>query len=249
MNSNIFGLEGKKVLITGATGGIGGAIADLFLSLGASCMLTGSNQSKLDALKSKYHAYEGKVFFTSCNLMDKNDCETLVEKATQALEGLDIFIANAGITKDGIFVRMSDEQWNDVIQTNLTANFILSRAAVKHMMRKKYGRIIYISSIVGLSGNSGQVNYSSSKAALVGMARSIALEYASKNITANLIAPGFIKTDMTNGLDEDLINKNIPLGKQGSPLDIANAAVFLASQMGNYITGEVLSVNGGMYMS
>ena len=247
--NNLFELEGKKVLITGATGGIGGAIADAFLQLGAVCVLSGSNQVKLDALKAKYAAYEGRVFFEACNLANTTECEALVESSIAKMDGLDILIANAGITKDGIFVRMTNDQWHDVINTNLTANFVLSRSAVKHMMRKKFGKIVYISSIVGLSGNAGQVNYSSSKAGLVGMARSIALEYASKNITANVIAPGFIKTDMTSGLNEELINKNIPLGKQGSPVDIANSAVFLASKMGEYITGEVLSVNGGMYMS
>ena len=245
----MFNLNGKKVIITGATGGIGGEIAKLFLQLGATCTLSGTNEAKLESLKATYRQYAGKVFFNKCNLGDKAECEKLILDANTQMDGLDILICNAGITKDGLLVRMSNEQWDDVININLTANFVLSKAAIKLMMKKKTGNIVYISSIIGLTGNAGQANYAASKAGLGGLARSIALEYGSKGIRANVVAPGFIKTDMTEGLENSKMLEKIPLARQGEGFEIAQSVAFLASDAASYITGETLSVNGGMYMS
>jgi len=245
----MFGLTGKKVVITGATGGIGGEIAKFFLQQGAICTLSGTSEAKLEALKSALSEYSGKVFFNKCNLGDKTECEKLIADANAQMQGLDILICNAGITKDGLLVRMSGEQWDDVINVNLTANFVLSKAAVKIMMKQKHGSIVYISSIIGLTGNAGQANYAASKAGLGGLARSVALEYGSKGIRANVIAPGFIKTEMTEGLDNSKMLEKIPLGRQGDAIEIAKATAFLAGEAASYISGETLSINGGMYMS
>ena len=248
---DFFGLKDKKVLITGATGGIGYEIAKLFLDLGSICTLSGTNDEKLNSLKEQYQSLNQnskRVFLNKCNLSNKTECEQLINDSILQMDGLDVLICNAGITKDGLLVRMSNDQWDDVINVNLTANFVLSKAAVKHMMKKKTGSIVYISSIIGLTGNAGQANYASSKAGLGGLARSIALEYGSKGIRANVIAPGFIKTDMTHDLDNSKLLEKIPLGRQGEAKEIAQSVAFLSGSCSQYITGETLSINGGMFM-
>jgi 3-oxoacyl-[acyl-carrier protein] reductase len=246
---SFFGLAGKKVLITGATGGIGGQIAKTLLDLGAICTLSGTNEQKLQSLSDEYSDYKDRVFFKKCNLADQTECESLVNESQSLMGGIDILICNAGITKDGLLVRMSSEQWNSVINVNLTANFILSKTAIKYMMKQKSGSIIFTSSIIGLTGNAGQANYAASKAGLGGLAKSIALEYGSKGIRANVVAPGFIKTEMTQGIDDSKLLDKIPLARQGDAGEIAKAVTFLCGSSASYITGETLSVNGGMFMA
>ena len=244
----MFSLIGKTALITGASGGIGAAIAKALYEAGAVIAISGTRVEVLQQLKDEIG--EG-VHILPCNLSSAEDVEKLVPAAEAALGGLDILVNNAGITKDGLAMRMKDEDWQSVIDVNLTANFRLSRAAMKLMMKKRWGRIINITSIVGVTGNPGQANYVASKAGLIGMTKSLAQELASRNVTVNCIAPGFIATPMTDALNEkqkEVILGRIPAGRMGGPGDIASAVVYLASQEAGYVTGQTLHVNGGMAM-
>lgn len=241
----MFDLSGKTALVTGASGGIGGEIAKALKAQGAKVAVSGTNVEKLNALG------EGFIVIAA-NLSDKADVERLAKEAEEKLGGaVDILVNNAGITKDNLFMRMKDEEFEQVVSVNLTSTFILTRTLIKGMMKKRGGRIINISSVVGHSGNPGQANYCASKGGLTAMTKSIAQELASRNITANCIAPGFIATAMTDKLNDqqkEAINTNIPAGKMGSAEDIAAAAVYLASNESAYVTGQTIHVNGGMLM-
>ena len=246
----MFDLTGKNALVTGATGGIGGAIARALHARGATVAISGRQVDKLDALAAEL---KERVFVVPCDLANKTQVATLIDDAAKKLGRLDILVNNAGLTKDNLFMVMKDEQWDDVIAVNLTSTFMLMRAATRAMMRGKtgYGRIINISSVSGIIGNPGQANYAASKAGMIGMTKSLAREVASRGITANCIAPGFISTPMTDVLNEKqttAIKEQIPAQKFGTPGDIAAAAVYLASVEGGYMTGQTLHVNGGMIM-
>ena len=244
----MFDLTGKKALVTGATGGIGGAIARALHSQGASVTLSGTRREALDALAS---SLGDRVQIVEANLSDRNSVEELVPAAEAAMDGLDILVNNAGVTRDNLFLRMKDEEWDTVIAVNLTAAFRLSRAAVKGMMRRRFGRIINIGSVVGSTGNPGQGNYAASKAGLVGMTKALAAEVASRGITVNCIAPGFIESPMTEALNEKQrksILATIPMSRLGTGDEIAAAAIYLASAEAAYVTGQTLHVNGGMAM-
>lgn len=247
----MFELTGKTALVTGATGGIGGAIARQFHKQGATVAISGRQVEKLEALKAELGE---RCVVVPCDLANKEQVAKLIDEAVKALGGrLDILVNNAGLTKDNLFMVMKDEQWDEVIAVNLTSTFMLMRAGARHMMRSKtgYGRIINISSVSGIIGNPGQGNYAASKAGMIGMTKSLAREVGSRGITANCIAPGFIQTAMTDVLDEKLtseIKKNIPTQTFGKPEDIASAAVYLASPEASYMTGQTLHVNGGMVM-
>jgi 3-oxoacyl-[acyl-carrier protein] reductase len=241
-------LTGKCTLVTGASGGIGEEIAVALHGQGATVALSGTRRDKLDAVAAKIGS---RVHVLPCDLRDRAQVANLVAEAEAAMGQLDILVNNAGVTKDNLFMRMRDEEWDEVIAINLTSAFILCRAALRNMMRRRAGRIINISSVSGVLGNPGQGNYAASKAGLVGMTKSLAREVASRGITANCIAPGFIETPMTHGLNEkqtEAIAGAIPAGAFGKPGDIAAAAVFLASDEARYITGETLHINGGMVM-
>ncbi|MEL6922027.1 MAG: 3-oxoacyl-[acyl-carrier-protein] reductase [Pseudomonadota bacterium] len=246
----MFDLTDKKALVTGATGGIGEAIARAYHAQGATVALSGRNEEKLNALATELGE---RVVITPCDLANKEQVGALIDQANKAMGGLDILVNNAGLTKDNLFMVMKDEQWDDVIAVNLTATFMLMRAAARLMMRARtgYGRIIGISSVSGIFGNPGQGNYAASKAGMIGMTKSLAREVASRGITANCIAPGFIKTAMTDVLNDQQtaeIMKAIPAQDFGSPDDIAASAVYLASNEARYMTGQTLHVNGGMLM-
>lgn len=244
----MFDLTGRTALVTGATGGIGGAIATALHRQGATVTLSGTRREVLDKLAAELGE---RVHVLPCNLSDSAAVETLVPAAEQAMGQLDILIANAGITKDNLFVQLRDEDWNEVINVNLTATFRLARAATKLMMRKRFGRIIAITSVVGVTGNPGQGNYTASKAGLIGMIKTLAAEYARRNVTANCIAPGFIKTPMTDALNDkqrEAILTRVPAGRLGTAEDIAAAAVYLSSNEASYVTGQTIHVNGGMAM-
>ncbi len=245
----MFDLTGKTALITGASGGIGGAIAKALHGQGAKVVLSGTRVEALEALKSELG---GNVFIAQANLSDIASVEALPKAAEEAAgSGIDILVNNAGITKDNLFLRMKDEEWDQVIQVNLTAAFRLSRAVLRGMMKKRWGRIIQITSLVGATGNPGQGNYAAAKAGLVGMTKSLAAEVASRNITANAVAPGFIQTAMTDVLTDEykkMIDQRIPAGRMGLPAEIAAAVVYLASEEAAYVTGETIHVNGGMAM-
>jgi 3-oxoacyl-[acyl-carrier protein] reductase len=247
----MFELKGKTALVTGATGGIGGAIARAFHAQGATVAVSGRQVGKLEALAAEL---KERVHVCPCDLGNKEQVGKLIDEATQRLGGrLDILVNNAGLTKDNLFMVMKDEQWDEVIAVNLTSTFMLMRAAARGMMRAKtgYGRIINISSVSGVIGNPGQGNYAASKAGMIGMTKSLAREVASRGITANCIAPGFIKTAMTDVLNEKqvaTIKEAIPAQSFGTPEDIAAAAVYLASEEARYMTGQTLHVNGGMVM-
>lgn len=237
-------LTGKTALITGASGAIGGAIATLFHKLGCHVIISGSNEEKLKTLG---NILKDNYTIKVCNLSDTQECSNLITQ----IEKLDILVCNAGITKDGLAMRMNDEDFNKVIDINLKANFILNREAIKKMMPNKYGRIINMASVVGVSGNPGQANYCASKAGLIGMTKSLAYEVASRGITVNAVAPGFIKSDMTDKLNDaqkEAITSKIPLKTYGMPEDIANMVAFLASDQASYITGQTMHINGGMLM-
>lgn len=242
-------LEGKKILITGATGGIGGAIAQSFHQAGAQLALSGSKPEKLDQLAASLGNNTKAI---ACNLADLDTVEGLIKTAEEQLGGLDVLVCNAAVTKDNIALRMKDDEWQQVIDINLTASFRMSRAALRGMLKRRAGRIIFITSVVGWTGNPGQANYCASKAGLTGMAKSLAQEVASRGITVNCIAPGFIATPMTDVLTEEQkgrITQNIPLGRMGSPEDIAAGALYLASDAASYITGQTLHINGGLFMN
>ncbi len=246
----MFELKGKTALVTGATGGIGGAIATALHTQGATVAISGRQVDKLEALAAQL---KERVHICPCDLGNKEQVGKLVEEATGKLGRLDILVNNAGLTKDNLFMVMKDDQWDEVIAVNLTSTFMLMRAAVRGMMRAKtgYGRIVNISSVSGVLGNPGQGNYAASKAGMIGMTKSVAREVASRGITANCIAPGFIQTPMTDALNEKqvaTIKEAIPAQAFGNPADIAAAAVYLASEEARYVTGHTLHVNGGMLM-
>jgi len=244
----MFDLTGKKALVTGSSGGIGEAVARAFHAAGATVALHGTRVEKLDALAAEL-GERAKVF--PANLSDLNAVDTLGKKVEAEMEGVDILVNNAGITRDGLLARMSDDDWDDVIRVNLTAVFRLTRAIAYPMMRRKAGRIINISSIVGVTGNPGQANYCASKAGVIGFSKSLANEIASRNVTVNCIAPGFIASAMTEKLNDkqkEAIMGAIPMKRMGEGDDIAAAAIYLASDAGKYVTGQTLHVNGGMAM-
>jgi 3-oxoacyl-[acyl-carrier protein] reductase len=244
----MFDLTGKTALVTGATGGLGGTIAKVLQAQGATVALSGTRREVLDALAAEIGQ---RTHVLPCDLADKNEVEALVPKAEQAMGQLDILVANAGITRDNLFVQLKDEEWDQVIDVNLTATFRLARAAVRGMMRRRFGRLIGITSVVGVTGNPGQGNYAASKAGMIGMIKSVAAEYARRGVTANCVAPGFISTPMTDKLNEkqrEAILGRVPAGRLGSSEDVAATVVFLASNEANYITGQTLHVNGGMAM-
>ena len=242
-------LKGKNIIVTGATGGIGNSIINRLNETGANLLATGTKDEKLDNLKSKFKNIQILKF----DISQIDGIEEFIENATSKLGGkLDCIINNAGITQDNLAIRMSLEEWKKVININLTSTFLLSKFAIKKMLKNKSGKIINITSVVGHTGNLGQVNYTASKAAVVAMSKSLAIEYAKKNINVNCISPGFIKTAMTDKIDDKFKEKiisNIPSARLGEPSDIANAVVFLASNQSDYINGETLHVNGGMYMA
>jgi 3-oxoacyl-[acyl-carrier protein] reductase len=244
----MFDLTGKTALVTGATGGIGGAIARALHQRGATVALSGTRREVLDALAGELGA---RVHVLPCNLADKEAIEALVPAAEAAMERLDILVANAGITRDNLLVQLSDAAWDEVIAVNLSATFRLTRAAVKGMMRRRFGRVIAITSVVGVTGNAGQGNYTAAKAGIIGMIKSVAQEYAKRGVTANTIAPGFIATAMTEKLNDkqrEAILARVPAGRLGTGADVAAAAVYLASDEASYVTGQTLHVNGGMAM-
>ena len=244
----MFNLNGKTALITGASGGIGAAIAAALHAAGATIAISGTRVEKLVELKSQIGE---NVHVMPCNLSNAEDVEKLIPAAEAALGGLDILVNNAGITKDGLAMRMKDEDWQAVIDVNLTSNFRLCRAAMRGMMKKRAGRIINITSIVGVTGNPGQANYVASKAGVIGLTKSLAQELATRGVTVNCIAPGFIATPMTDVLNEkqkEAILGRIPAGRMGGPQDIAAAVLYLASDEAGYVTGQTLHVNGGMAM-
>ncbi len=244
----MFDLTGKSALVTGASGGIGGAIATALHGAGATVGLSGTRQAPLEALAAELGA---RAHVLPCNLSDAAAVEALPKAAAEAMGGVDILVNNAGITRDQIFMRMSDEDWQSVIDVNLTATMRLCRGVMRPMMKARWGRIINISSIVGATGNPGQANYAASKAGMVGLTKSIAYEVASRGITANAVAPGFIATPMTDDLAEDQkekLNAQIPMGRMGAPGEIAAAVLYLASPEAGYVTGTTLHVNGGMAM-
>jgi 3-oxoacyl-[acyl-carrier protein] reductase len=245
----MFSLAGKTALVTGASGGIGGAIAKALAGQGARVALSGTRVEALEKLKAEIG---GDHPITPCNLSDSAAVDALVGQAEQALGGrLDILVANAGITKDGLLLRMKDEDFQNVLKINLESYFRLSRAALKNMMRNRWGRIIGITSVVGVTGNPGQANYAASKAGMIGFTKALAAEVASRNVTANCIAPGFIVSPMTDGLNEaqkTALMTKIPAGRLGEGSDVAAAAAYLASDEASYVTGQTLHVNGGMAM-
>lgn len=244
----MFDLTGKNILVTGATGGIGRAIAEAFHAQGATVTLSGTREN---VLKEVADSLGDRVHFVPCNLSDKTSIEALVPAAIAAMGSIDILVNNAGITRDGLFMRMKDEDWDDVISVNLTAAMRLSRAVMRGMMKARNGRIINISSVVGVAGNPGQANYVASKAAIIGLGKSLAQEVGNRGITVNAIAPGFIATPMTDELNDaqrDAILNNIPTKRLGTAAEIASAAVYLASDEAAYVTGQTLHVNGGMLM-
>jgi len=244
----MFDLTGKTALVTGATGGIGGATARALHAQGAAVALSGTRREVLDALAAELGS---RAHVLPCDLSDKDAVEALVPKAEETMGQLDILVANAGVTRDNLFVQLRDEDWEQVINVNLTATFRLARAAVRGMMRRRFGRVIGITSVVGVTGNPGQSNYAASKAGMIGMMKSIAAEYAKRGVTANCVAPGFIATAMTDKLNEkqrEAILGRVPAGRLGASDDIAAAVVYLASNEAAYVTGQTLHVNGGMAM-
>ncbi len=244
----MFDLTGKTALVTGASGGIGGDIARALYGQGATVTLSGTRADALEALKSQLGA---RAHIALCNLGDAKQVEELPKTAESLMGALDILVCNAGITRDNLVMRMKDDEWDDVLRVNLTATFRLSRAVVRPMMKKRWGRIISITSIVGVTGNPGQANYAAAKAGLIGMTKSLAAEIASRNITVNCVAPGFIKSPMTDALNDqqrEAISGRIPSGRLGTGADVAASVVYLASEEASYVTGQTLHVNGGMAM-
>ena len=244
----MFDLSGKNALITGASGGIGGSIAKILYRAGANVALTGTRSGPLEELASQLG---DNAHVLLCNLSDMAAVDILPKQAMEVLGGVDILVNNAGITRDNIFMRMSDEEWQSVIDVNMTATMKLCKGVLRGMMKARWGRIINISSVVGATGNPGQANYAASKAGMVGMSKSLAYEVASRGITVNAIAPGFIATAMTEKLNDDQKSKimqQIPAGRMGDAQDIAAAALYLASGEAGYLTGTTMHVNGGMVM-
>tara|TARA_Y100000389_G_scaffold73100_1_gene69790 strand:+ start:155 stop:886 length:732 start_codon:yes stop_codon:yes gene_type:complete len=241
-------LKNKKILITGATGGIGNCLVEKFYNLGAIIVASGTNEEKLNKLKKDFPSINIERF----KLDEHDKIEEFIEKIDKKLDGLDILVNNAGITLDNLSIRLSEENWKKVIDINLTSTFLMCKYAIKKMLKKKYGKIINITSIVGHTGNLGQANYAASKAGIIAFSKSLAIEYARKNININCVSPGFIKTEMTDKISEEfkktLISK-IPSGNLGTGEDVSNCVAFLASDMAKYINGETVHVNGGMYMA
>ena len=244
----MFDLTGKRALVTGATGGIGGAAAAALKAQGATVALSGTRAERLDALAAEMG--DG-VHALPCDLSDAAAVDALPKQAAEAMGGVDILVNNAGVTRDNLFMRMSDKEWEAVLRVNLSAAFRLSRGVLRGMMKARWGRIVSVTSIVGVTGNPGQANYAASKAGLIGMTKSLAAEVASRGVTANCVAPGFIETAMTDALSDDQKAKllgAIPAGRMGASEDIAAAVVWLASDEARYVTGQTLHVNGGMAM-
>jgi 3-oxoacyl-[acyl-carrier protein] reductase len=244
----MFDLTGKTALVTGATGGIGAAIARALHGAGATVAISGTRAAVLEELKAELGE---RVHVLACNLADSADVEKLVPAAEAAMGSLDILVNNAGITRDGLAMRMKDEDWQQVLDVNLTAPYRLARAAMRGMMKRRWGRIVNITSVVAVTGNPGQANYVASKAGVVGLTKSLAQELASRNVTVNCVAPGFIATPMTDGLNDkqkEAILGRVPAGRLGTPEEIAAATLYLASNEAAYVTGQTLHVNGGMAM-
>ena len=240
--------ENKKILITGASGGIGKSLIRKFHDLGGSILATGTKIEKLEALKNEFKKIKIKPF----KLDNHSEIEKFIEESFQELNGIDILVNNAGITLDNISLRLTEENWKKVLDINLTSTFLMCKFAIKKMLKNKNGKIINITSIVGHTGNLGQANYAASKSGIIGFSKSLAIEYAKKNININCVSPGFIETEMTKGINDDfkkILIQKIPSGTLGKPDDVANCVAFLASNLSNYITGETLHVNGGMYMA
>ena len=242
-------LKNKNIIVTGASGGIGNSIVKKLTEAGANILASGTRVEKLDELKSQFE----KIKTLKFDISQSDKIEEFIENATKDLGGsLDCIVNNAGVTQDNLAIRMSLEEWHKVININLTATFLMSKFAIKKMLKNKSGKIVNITSVVGHTGNAGQVNYTASKAGIIAMSKSLALEYAKKNININCISPGFIKTTMTDKIDDkvkEIIVSKIPSARLGEPVDIANAVLFLSSSQSNYINGETLHVNGGMYMA
>ncbi|PPR48458.1 MAG: 3-oxoacyl-[acyl-carrier-protein] reductase FabG [Alphaproteobacteria bacterium MarineAlpha5_Bin5] len=241
-------LKNKKILITGATGAIGGALVKKFVSLEGNVLATGTKSEKLESLKKEFPS----ISILKFDISDHSRIEEFIENVSSQLTGLDILVNNAGINMDNLSLRMKDEEWQKVIDINLGSTFLLSKYAIKKMLKNKYGRIVNITSIVGHTGNLGQSNYSASKAGIIGMTKSLAIEYAKKNITLNCVSPGFIQSTMTDKIVESIksmLTSRIPMSRLGTGEDVANTVVFLSSDAASYITGETIHVNGGMYMA
>lgn len=244
----MFDLKGKCALVTGATGGIGGAVAKALHAQGAHVTISGTREEKLQALASELGE---RVSIAACNLSNLDEVDALPKTAAEAMGGLHIVVSNAGVTRDNLMMMMKPDAWDDVLRINLTAYFRLTKASLRILTKQRYGRIIGVTSVVGVTGNAGQANYAASKAGMIGMTKSLAQEIASRNVTVNCIAPGFIATAMTDALNDQqrqAILSAIPAGIMGKPEDIANAAVYLASEEASYMTGQTLHVNGGMAM-
>ena len=242
-------LKNLNVILTGATGGIGGAILEKLYNYNAKIIATGTNEQKLKIIKEKYKNVITKKF----DISDHTQIEQFIDECNEFLENrIDILINNAGVTQDNLTIRMKKDEWDKVIDLNLTSNFLITKKVIKKMLKNKNGKIINITSVVGHTGNLGQANYAASKAGLIGMSKSLALEYGKKNIKVNSISPGFIKSEMTDKISENfkaILEAKISLERFGAPEDVANAVVFLSSNLSDYITGETIHVNGGMYFS
>ena len=242
-------LKNINIILTGATGGLGSSILEILNNVNANIIASGTNVIKLEKLKEKFNKVEFKKF----DISNHSEIEKFIEECNNFFENkIDVLINNAGITSDNLAIRMKDEEWNKVININLTSSFLLSKYAIKKMLKNKRGKIINITSVVGHTGNIGQSNYAASKSGLIGMSKSLAQEYGKKNININCISPGFIKSEMTDKISEDykqILQSKISLDRFGIPEDVANAVVFLCSNLSNYITGETIHVNGGMYFS
>ena len=240
--------KNKKILITGASGGIGKELVKKFVSLGGNVFGSGTKTEKLDLIKKQYPNIKVKKF----DLQDHSRIEEFIDNVSLELGGLDILINNAGMNLDNLSLRMKDDEWKKVIDVNLTSTFLLTKYGIKKMLKNKFGRVVNITSVVGHTGNLGQSNYSASKAGIIGMSKSLAVEYAKKNITINCVSPGFIVSDMTMNIAEKVklyLTSRIPMGKLGTGEDVSNCVAFLSSEQASYITGETIHVNGGMYMS
>ena len=240
--------KNKKIIITGATGGIGGSLIKKFISLNGDVLGTGTKNEKLNLLEKEHSGLKVKKF----DISNHSKIEEFIENASNELGGLDILVNNAGVNVDNLSLRMKDDEWKKVIDINLTSTFLLSKYSIKNMLKNKFGRVVNITSIVGHTGNLGQSNYSASKSGIIGMSKSLAIEYAIKNITINCVSPGFIVSDMTEAIAEkvktNLISR-IPMAKLGTAEDVSNCVAFLSSDLASYVTGETIHVNGGMYMS
>ncbi len=238
----------NKILITGATGGIGNQLVKKFISLGGNVLATGTKSEKLDVIKKQYQNIKVKKF----DISDHSRIEEFIENVSLDLGGLDILINNAGTNADNLSLKMKDEEWKKVIDINLTSTFLLAKHSIRKMLKNKFGRVVNITSVVGHTGNFGQANYAASKAGIIGMSKSLAIEYAKKNITVNCVSPGFIISDMTMNIAEKVklyLTSRIPMGKLGTGEDVSSCVAFLSSDQASYVTGETIHVNGGMYMS